>query len=83
MTHTNLKSHLYTYGMDTCKFSRDSDAPVVFLRGNPRPGDSEIYPCSFLRMRFDEWSILFVLICLGHMYMESNVWATLTHNRLR
>ena len=27
---TNLPSHLYTYVMDTCKFSSDSDAPVVF-----------------------------------------------------
>ena len=60
--------------MDTRKFSIDSDAPVVFLRRNPRPGDSEIYPCNFLRTRFDQWNSLLVLVCLGHMYMESNGW---------
>ena len=60
--------------MDTCRFSIDSDAPVVLLRRNPRPGDSKIYPCSFLRTRFDQWSFLFVLVYLGHMYMEINGW---------
>ena len=74
MTHTNLKSHLYTYGMDTCKFSRDSDDFGFFLPVNPRPGDSQIYPCSFLRTRFDRCISLLVLVCLVHMYMESNGW---------
>ena len=60
--------------MDTCKFSSDSDDFGFFLLRNPRPGDSQIYPCSFLRTRFDQWSFLFVLVCLGHMYMESSGW---------
>ena len=60
--------------MDTCKFSIYSDDFGFFLLRNPRPGDSQIYPCSFLRTRFDQWSFLFVLVCLGHMYMASNGW---------
>ena len=52
----------------------DSDDFGFFLLRSPRPGDSQIYPCSFLRTRFDQWSFLFVLVCLGHMYMEINGW---------
>jgi hypothetical protein len=52
---TNLPSHLYTYVRDTCKFSRDSDAPVVFIQRNPRPG-AQIYPYRFLRTRPHQWT---------------------------
>ena len=75
---TNLPSHLYTYVRDTCKFSSDSDAPVVFLRRNPRPGAPQIYPYSFLRTRVDQLTFFFVLVCLGHMYMENQGWAYFT-----
>jgi hypothetical protein len=75
------KQYLYTYVRDTCKFSRDSDAPMVFIRWNPRPG-GQIYPYSFLRMRPDQWTFFFLLVCLGHMYMERKGWAHLPWNRL-
>ena len=65
--------------MDTYKFSTDSDDFWFFLRGNPRPADSQIYPCSILRTRVEQWSFLFIyLVCLGHMYMESKRWAYFT-----
>ena len=60
--------------MATCRFTSDFDAPVVRILRNPRPGDPQIYPCSFLGTRVDQWTFLFVLVCLGHMYMESNGW---------
>jgi hypothetical protein len=42
---TNLPSHLSDMlGTHACKFLRDSDAPVVFIRRNHRPGGPEIYP---------------------------------------
>ena len=63
MPSTNLPPHFYTYGSATCKFFRDSDAPVVFLRRNPRPGAPQIYPCSFLRTRVEQCTFFFVLFC--------------------
>jgi hypothetical protein len=51
--HVPTLGHTYTHmlGTQACKFSRYSDAPVFFIRRNPRPGGLEIYPYSFLRMR--------------------------------
>ena len=43
MAHTNLKSHLYTYGMDTYKFSIDSDDFWFFIPVNPRPDDLMVF----------------------------------------
>ena len=78
MPSTNLPPHFYTYGSATCKFSSDSDAPVVFLRQKPRPGDPQIYPCSILLTRVEQWTFFFVLVCLGHSYMENQSWAYFT-----
>jgi hypothetical protein len=44
---TNLPSHLYIYVRDTCKFSRDSVAPMVFIRRNPRLGGRRSTPIAF------------------------------------
>ena len=74
----NLTSHLYTYVRDRCKFSSDSDAPVICILGNPRVGTPQIYPYSFLRARVYQWTFLFDLVCLGHMYMETIGWAYFT-----
>ena len=74
----NLTSHLYTYVRDTCKFSSDFDALMVSIRGNPRLGIPQIYPYSILRMRVYQWSFFLVLVCLGHVYMESKGWAYFT-----
>jgi hypothetical protein len=43
--HVPTLGHTYTHmlGTHACKFSRVDDAPVVFIRRNPRPGGSEIY----------------------------------------
>ena len=68
----------HTYVTDTCKFSTDSDDPVVYIRGNPRWEDPHIYPYTFLRIRADQWTFLFVLVCLVHMYMESRGWGHFT-----
>ncbi len=68
---TNLTSHLYTYVRDRCKFSSDSDAPVICILGNPRAGTLQIYPYSFFRARVHQWIFLIALLCLGHMHMET------------
>ena len=75
MAQTNLAPLSHTCDKGTCKFPCDSDAPVVFLRQNPRPGPRIVYPYSNLRTRVARWTFLLVLVCLGHMYMESQGWA--------
>ena len=35
IAYMDLPPHLYTYCRATCKFSRDSGAPAVFLHRNP------------------------------------------------
>src|SRR4051812_38086887 len=47
----DLPPHLYTYYRATCKFSRDSGAPAVFLHRNPSLWDPQVYPRSILRTR--------------------------------
>src|SRR6266699_3196224 len=72
---TKPTSHIYTYDMDTCKVSRDSDAPVVSIRRNPRPRGSTVYPYSFLGARTEQQIFCFLFVCLGHMCMERKGWA--------
>ena len=38
-------------------------------------GPRIVYPYSNLRTRVARWNFLFVLVCLVHVYMESNGWA--------
>jgi hypothetical protein len=78
--HVQTFGHTYTHmlGTHACKFSRVDDAPVVFIRQNPRQRGLEIYPYSFLRTRPRRWNFGFILVCLGHIYMESNGWAHFT-----
>ena len=63
----NLTSHLYTYVRDTCKFSIYSDAPVVCMWGNPRPGPRRSTPIDFSVRGF----INGVFICFG--FFRTNV----------
>jgi hypothetical protein len=72
--------HTYTHmsGTHAYKFPRVDDAPVVFIRRNPRQSGPEIYPYSFLRTRPRRWIFCFILVCLGHIYMESKGWAHFT-----
>jgi hypothetical protein len=72
--------HTYTHmlGTHVCMFPTVDDAPVVFFRRNPRQRGPEIYPYSFLRKRPRRWIFCFILVCLGHIYMESKCWAHFT-----
>ena len=63
--------HMYMENR-TCKFLSDSGAPTVIIRRNPNSGPPRIYPRSFLRTRVKQWTFFFLLVCLGHMYMENH-----------
>jgi hypothetical protein len=78
--HVPTLGHTYTHmlGTHACMFLTLDDAPVVFIRRKPRPRGPEIYPYSFLCTRPRRWIFCFILVCLGHIYMENKGWAHFT-----
>src|SRR4051812_18967959 len=56
----DLPPHFYTYCRATCKFSRDSAAPAVFIQRNPSSWDPQVYPRNILCTRVHRCTFLLV-----------------------
>ncbi len=67
-SHTHmLGAHASFHVISTLRWSSSGET----LDRGPRI----VYPYSYLRTRVARWTFLFVLVCLVHIYMESNGWA--------